>query len=230
MTLPASGAISISAINAEFSRGTDLNAYRGTRWYLDNAGTGLFSSTAISMSDFYSKRVNSPVTPGSTTLTSSQTFTVPLYSILTISLYGGGGGGQGGNGNTTGGGAGGNGGTSSFGSYGSGGGGQGGGQGGGNGAGFTTGCAAGGAGGAPNGPGSTGEAGGGGGLTTITLSNPIVGGNGPAVGAGVSVTVGGGGGGGSAGNGIFYVGSTPYPYNCAPGGSGGAGSVVISWA
>jgi hypothetical protein len=55
-TLQSSGAISISQINAEFGRGNNLNAYRGTTWYTDAGGSGTFSSGAISMSEFYSKR------------------------------------------------------------------------------------------------------------------------------------------------------------------------------
>jgi hypothetical protein len=54
--LQSSGAISISQINAEFGRGNNLNAYRGTTWYTDAGGSGTFSSGAISMSEFYSKR------------------------------------------------------------------------------------------------------------------------------------------------------------------------------
>lgn len=56
MTLPASGALSMSAINAEFGRGYNLNAYRGTNWYTDAGGIGTFSSGAINYSDFYGKR------------------------------------------------------------------------------------------------------------------------------------------------------------------------------
>lgn len=56
MTLQSSGAISISQINAEFGRGNNLNAYRGTTWYTDAGGSGTFSSGAISMSEFYGKR------------------------------------------------------------------------------------------------------------------------------------------------------------------------------
>ena len=54
--LQSSGAISISQINAEFGRGNNLNAYRGTTWYTDAGGSGTFSSGAISMSEFYGKR------------------------------------------------------------------------------------------------------------------------------------------------------------------------------
>jgi hypothetical protein len=64
MTLPASGnPISISQINTEFSLGNSLSAYRGVTWYTDAGATGTFSAGAISMSEFYSKRVNSPFTP-----------------------------------------------------------------------------------------------------------------------------------------------------------------------
>lgn len=63
MTLQASGAISISQINSEFGRGNDLNSYRGTTWYTDAGSSGTFSSGAISMSEFYSKR---PTAPGGT--------------------------------------------------------------------------------------------------------------------------------------------------------------------
>jgi hypothetical protein len=61
MTLPASGALSMSAINTEFGRGNNLNAYRGTTWYTDAGASGTFSSGAISFSDFYSKRATSPM-------------------------------------------------------------------------------------------------------------------------------------------------------------------------
>lgn len=60
MTLPASGALSLSAINTEFGRGTNLNSYRGTTWYTDAGGSGTFSAGAIAISDFYSKRLTSP--------------------------------------------------------------------------------------------------------------------------------------------------------------------------
>lgn len=56
--LQSSGAISISQINAEFGRGNNLNAYRGTTWYTDAGGSGTFSSGAISMSEFYGKRAS----------------------------------------------------------------------------------------------------------------------------------------------------------------------------
>ena len=61
MTLPVSGPLSMSAINAEFGRGTNLNSYRGTVWYTDAGATGTFSSGAISFNEFYGKRPDAPV-------------------------------------------------------------------------------------------------------------------------------------------------------------------------
>jgi|LakMenEpi03Aug12_release.lakeMendotaPanAssembly.Ray.scaffolds.fasta_scaffold315969_4 hypothetical protein len=59
-TLQSSGAISINDINAEFALGNNLNAYRGVTWYTDAGGSGTFSSGAISMNEFYSKRKTAP--------------------------------------------------------------------------------------------------------------------------------------------------------------------------
>lgn len=70
-TLPSSGTISISQINAEFNRGNNLNAYRGTTWFTDAGGSGTFSTGAISMSDFWGKRSTSPTF--SFTISSNQT-------------------------------------------------------------------------------------------------------------------------------------------------------------
>ena len=85
MTLPASGnPISISQIQTEFALGNNLNAYRGVTWWTDAGATGTFSAGAISMSEFYSKRVNSPFTVslaslnGTTTVSSGETVTITL--------------------------------------------------------------------------------------------------------------------------------------------------------
>lgn len=51
--LQTSGAISMSDINTVFSRGNNLNAYRGTTYYTASTGPNTFSSGAISFSDFY---------------------------------------------------------------------------------------------------------------------------------------------------------------------------------
>ena len=78
MTLPASGnPIAISQINTEFALGNNLNAYRGVTWYTDAGGTGTFSAGAISMSEFYSKRKNSPFTPSLS----------ELQSVMIVSSY-----------------------------------------------------------------------------------------------------------------------------------------------
>lgn len=71
MTLPASGPLSLLAINNEFNRGLNLNAYRGTVWYTDAGASGTFSSGAISFNEFYGKRPTSPTF--SFSIASSQT-------------------------------------------------------------------------------------------------------------------------------------------------------------
>jgi len=71
MTLPASGALSMSAINAEFGRGNNLNAYRGTVWYTDAGASGTFTSANLGFNQFYGKRPTSPTF--SFTISSSQT-------------------------------------------------------------------------------------------------------------------------------------------------------------
>jgi hypothetical protein len=75
MTLPLSGALSMSQINTEFGRGTNLNSYRGTTWYTDAGATGTFSAGTISMSEFYGKRLTNPESYSQHTfVSSSQTF------------------------------------------------------------------------------------------------------------------------------------------------------------
>lgn len=81
MTLQSSGAISMSQINAEFGRGNNLNAYRGTAWYTDAGGSGTFSSGAISFNEFYSKRA----TPVGSASISNQS----VLNFLYLSLGGG---------------------------------------------------------------------------------------------------------------------------------------------
>ena len=63
MTLPTSGPLSMSQINGEFSRGTNLNAYRGTDYYTSSGGPFVFPATPISFNNFYGTQVNSPVPP-----------------------------------------------------------------------------------------------------------------------------------------------------------------------
>ena len=97
MPLPSSGTISLNQINAEFGRGTNLNAYRGGPfWRPGTATTFYFPTGLISLSDFYGTLGASPVVPGSTTYSSPGTysFSVPLYNTITIEVWGGGGGGS----------------------------------------------------------------------------------------------------------------------------------------
>jgi hypothetical protein len=61
MTLPLSGSMSISQINAEFNAGDNLNAYRGLLWWTDSGQQGVFSiGSSISLGDFYGKRSTNP--------------------------------------------------------------------------------------------------------------------------------------------------------------------------
>lgn len=237
MTLPSPGSsLSISQIYTEaqlspsspwYNKGQNLGAYRGVQWWQDNTQTGFFPASTISINDFYSKRSTSPVTPGSQTYSAagSSSFTVPLYSTLTITIRGGGGGGAGESGNRTGGGGGTGGGASSFGAFGSA-------AGGGGGIVSGTALAGGGSDGVPAGGGGWGP-GGAGGKTVLTLTNPISGGSGPAVGASVTVTVGDGGAGGSAGTFWIQLPSPTYPLGIvgtlSAGSKGGVGSVTIQW-
>jgi len=254
MTLPSPGvSLSLQQINAEFGLGTNLGAYRGVRWYKDNAATGTFPTTDISINDFYEKRPNSPATPagynfynGSPTIAGYTNtslsynagtndyrgnFTIPLYSYMTVTIRGAGGGGGGAGGAVSAGGSGGTGTASSFSSYGSapaGTGGQGSGSTVGTAGAGSDGSPAGGAGGGGWGAGSTnGAAGGAGGKTTLVLYNPVSGNPppyGPAVGASVQIIIGNGGTGGSGGGGFDIFGN---PRNGSAGGKGGNGSVAI---
>ena len=61
MALPSSGTLTMAQINAEFGRGNNLNAYRGTSYYTSSAGPFTFSSGAISFSDFYGTQLAAPV-------------------------------------------------------------------------------------------------------------------------------------------------------------------------
>jgi hypothetical protein len=60
MALPSSGTITMAQINAEFGRGNNLNAYRGTTYYTSSGGPFTFSSGALSFSNFYGTTATSP--------------------------------------------------------------------------------------------------------------------------------------------------------------------------
>jgi hypothetical protein len=84
MTLPLSGPLKISEINAEFNRGTNLTSYQGTVWYTDGGSSGNFSSTNLNYGQFYGKRPDAPYlygtgsgsySPGSPSSSRGTTFT-----------------------------------------------------------------------------------------------------------------------------------------------------------
>ena len=230
MTLPSGGAINIAQIYGEaqisssspwFNRGTNLGSYRGVQWWLDNTQTGTFPTGTISMSDFYSKRSTTPVSPGSAGWGSPGVyyFQIPLYSTLYVLVRGGSGGGAGQSGNAAAGGAGGAGGDSYIAAVLGASGGRGAPPGG-------TGSAGAGSDGTPAGGAGYG-AGGAGGKADAYFSNPISGGSGPAVGSTVTIVVGGGGGGG--GGGAYWVQYPTWAAGLPGGSSGSAGSVQIWW-
>ena len=256
MTLPSSGTITLLQVYTEaqlqptsawYDKGPNIGGYRGLQWWQDNTVTGFFSSGALSMSDFYSKRSFSPVTPGAyrfyisgydptpgapagaTLVATSQSssFVVPVYNILTISVYGGAGGGAGGQGGGGGEQPGGNGVASTFGSstwyaygdYGRRGTIGGSGNRGADGTPLSSYPAGGGGGSGGGGNFAAGGPGGNGGKTSLIVANPISGGgsgypSGPPVGSTVSFFIGNGGGGGSGASSNFFF---PGGYNGSPG-------------
>jgi hypothetical protein len=61
MTIHGRGSpLGFNEINNEFGLGTNLAAYKGVRWWLDDGSTGTFSSSNISFDEFYNKRSTSP--------------------------------------------------------------------------------------------------------------------------------------------------------------------------
>ena len=126
MTLPNGSnnpPISLGDINTEFGLGANLGAYYGQRWFKDDNSRGYFqNSGVVSISDFYSKRKNSPVTSGSATYNynasnNPRTIPFPMFNNLTVTVVSGQGGTAGNGGNCYGGTGGGTGGATNFGSY-----------------------------------------------------------------------------------------------------------------
>lgn len=214
MTLPASGTLVLgltgggNSINGEFGYGNDLGAYRGV--YFGRGGLLLQFPTPpnlIGMDLFYS---SFKITPGSQTFNSTQSFVIPVYNTITITVQAGGGG-NGGNAGYNGcisaatpGSSGGSGGNSSF---------------------FTVGAGGGAGGPGTNGTGQPGQ------LVTQTFTNPVQGGTGPVSGSTATAIVGGGGGGGAGGPNAFLSGGNCFPSgNAPPGAAGAAGYITVTWA
>lgn len=94
MTLPITGSLDFTQINAEFNQGFNLYSYVGQSWYTDAGTTGIFG-TPLSFSDFYGKRNTPPAAAFTVAFTSSSTWTVPALftGTLEVLVVGGGGGG-----------------------------------------------------------------------------------------------------------------------------------------
>lgn len=60
MTLPSSGQLAMSQINAEFGRGNALNSYLSTPWWKDDGSSGVFSPNNLGFYEFYGKRATQP--------------------------------------------------------------------------------------------------------------------------------------------------------------------------
>lgn len=93
MPLPASGALSLSAINTEFALGNSLSAYQGVRWFTPTT-TGLFTSSGLGFNQFYGTQKTSapPVwntaagNLGSAYTQQSSSFTVSASSVYSTGI------------------------------------------------------------------------------------------------------------------------------------------------
>ena len=95
--VPSSGAISIAQIKAAFPNinSNSLGDYRGVKWFRSDNSRGYFPSGGnayVSMSAFYGTSGVSPAVPGGFTIGASQSWTIPMFNRLTITLKGGDGG------------------------------------------------------------------------------------------------------------------------------------------
>lgn len=256
-----------------FGLGDNLNGYKGQIYHQKSGGSvGLFPTGSISFSDFYGKR-RVDAGSGTDTTAGTKNYTVPPYRTISFTLRagsGGGGGGGGGSNNSSscagiGGGSGGAGGSSIFGSStdvwylscSGGGNGTGGtanadgvspanGTDGSDAANYDTTLSRASAGTAGGDGGRAGGSGGRGGkLSTITFTNPVLGGSGPVSGNSVPLTIGNAGSAGSGGQGgNWQISGNSGPPNWSPiyscarnsagrdGGNGGAGAggyLSASW-
>jgi hypothetical protein len=223
MTLPTSGPLLLgtatggNSINSEYGYGNDMASYLGAYYGLNGVEYRFpVSGNPIAMNLFYG---TNKIAGGTQTLNSSQSFVIPVYNTITITVVGGAGGTSGnpgavsapcGSGATTGY-SGGNGGLTSFGGYAS---------------------ASGGAGGAgstvTNNPGAAGS------TSTVTFTNPIQGGSGPSSGTTISAIVGAGGAGGGGGALVYSINGQVSGCNAwssaSAGAAGAGGHITITWA
>ena len=249
-----SGTIRFSDLVSVLNQGNSIKNYRGKLFSdASNAAFTIGATSPISLSQLRSKSLVSAGSNPTITTAGSSTNTIPVYKTITITLKGGGGGGS--TNNTTacgsaGGDAGTAGGQTSFGNQGDnwrlvaagGGGGGGGGANGGatgtngtDGAGYDS-VTARATGGTASQNNNAGGRGGGGGIQTITLTNPLLGGTGPASGSSVSYVVGAGGSLGGGGMGRNYYIQFGFPIcdnfpdrSGGAGSAGSAGSLAITW-
>lgn len=88
MAIPSTGSVSMSQINAEFGRGLNLNAYRGTTYYTSSGGPFTFPSGSISMNDFRGTQASGPVAVAITGMISTYYSTydgvLPVDCVLTF--------------------------------------------------------------------------------------------------------------------------------------------------
>ena len=217
MTLPSSGTLVLgsagggNSINSEFGYGNDLASYLGV--YYGKGGVEYrfpVSGNSIDMNGFYGTY---RISGGSTSITSSQNFLIPVYNTITITTYGdqGGQAGQYGINGCTGNtptashdgyvsGV-----TTSFGGY------------------VTSGWGSGGSG--NQALGSYGP------VYTSSFTNPVQGGSGPPSGQTIYAQVGPGGAGGGGGPNAIKINGYCYPAgNGATGVQGGAGRIDVSWS
>lgn len=219
MTLPASGPLTLgligggNSINGEFGYGNNLQSYLGVYYGLGGQEFQFpHPGNSIAMQLFYNTY---KISGGSQTFNASQSFTIPVYNTITITVQGGQGGQAGQFGYRycncssncfTPSGGGGTGNVSSFGGYVS--------------------AAGGGGGGGDGNTGSPGQ------IATQTFTNPLQGGSGPPSGSSLTVSVGSGGSGGGGGQiwtTLPYFGCGPWS-NASNGSQGSSGTVTITWA
>lgn len=212
MTLPAGGnnpPISLADINGEFGYGANLGAYRGKIFGRDNNTAGVFPTVAIDVSDFYATK---KVVSGGPIYPATGNITIPPYKTITFYVIGGNGGTQGSAGTYVGGPS--NGLATAPGD-------------GGAGAETSFGSIISSAGGPANGGTATAQ--------TVTLTNPALGGTGPASGSTLAVTVGSGGSAGGGGPIYGWVvqdgnfGTYVLSGYAASGSAGASGSAYYSW-